>query len=963
MNPFAAPVNLLLGILLVAGNSTAGDLPILYAENELVAPAHEIFGENGTSNYGGQLVVSEDFIAIYEAWDPGRESLAGRVRILDRVSLVERAVISLTDFQNDTGRGYQIAPAGDRLAVIEQAGEGTQAEWALYQLAGTGANLVLRQELKFEFGYALQMEARGEDFVLWDPEETVLFSGDDGAELGRWASSFGTQVGEHWFLGSSNENDGLKLVDFRESGTVRDLALLPRIETGFAGLSASDIGDKILLSSYYQNVDGTSRTSSSIYDPGTDLILWDQSSTDDQDPLIVAGEQAFSWLDQRRIRVQSLEDGKDKGTLILPEEVTSFGSGLRVVSHQGILYLSMSGDSRSLKFDEATLGFLGMIDPGDEPAGGALIRPIAGTEKLAWVYNDHRNSGFQINSYFWNPQVLVFDPTKGKFVGRIEPEDSLSRSSSGLDGYPKPENFGIEFYALPEGRIGMKSPTLRGDGNKYQIFDPILRVESPKAELTARLKYREKPGYAVTIEKRFGNGAGEVSASTGFGQGEERVVEVAGNGAERGERYYLKEIEKVRVATDYEKLIDVFPGAGIENPSSQVTLAPGAGAVVVSTLESGFLARGSVKILNHHDGSERFALAPRAKRFGSFVAVEGETVAIATAGLYPSDSITVFDLMTGEEKLSTSAASSFALSGDVMVRFHNGELIGHRISSDLELYRIPVDYTPVHPSDRPPLVCGAGVVILQLAVYDLETGAFRFDLVSPNPEPQDSFGAEIVADGTVIAAVSTGQATGYLFDAATGDFLRSFVVEELAEGFTNSSSGFPLLAMDAGTGVIAWAVNGWMQVPGINLFEISTGERFAQIRVPEPGFVDGVPVVDFTTIGTGLGLAKDGLWLVAGSLRATGLAMYDYSRIRNRPLDQRESEIIAQRYLKMSFRGRRGVNYQPFGGPLNSLEKVGNLVGGIGGVQSVLLPVPAGQNRWFGLLQPEWAPKPKLFPF
>jgi hypothetical protein len=308
---------------------------------------------------------------------------------------------------------------------------------------------------------------------------------------------------------------------------------------------------------------------------------------------------------------------------------------------------------------------------------------IPGSEKLAWVGNDGRSALPLFNSIIWNPQVLLYDPETRCFEGRMEPEDVINRSTSGIGGFPSPELFGIEFWTLPDGKVAMSSNRMSGDGTKYQVFDPVLRVETPRPDVTASVTYREKPGYQVVLEKVAGAGDVEVLASAPFGQGAMRTVDVPANSREVGDRFFLQEEEVVRVSTDYEVLIEDVTGEG--GTGRMVALAPEAGAVVLNSIKGGNFPVGTITVLNHDDGTVRFSVGSRAKAFGSFVAVGGRYLAVATSGLSASDAITVFDLVTGEELFELPVARSFAISGDVMVRWMNDELIGHRISSDEEL--------------------------------------------------------------------------------------------------------------------------------------------------------------------------------------------------------------------------------------------------------------------------------------
>lgn len=958
---------LVCGLSMLAGFSFAGDLPILYAEDEIVAPTHTIPGEIGYSNYSGSIRVSESYLAIYEAWDPERESLEGRVRILDRVSLEEEAIVSLSVFQVEDGYGFQTELSDHQLAVTYHGGDTVAPKFGLFELGGNEVKRVVLRDINFESGYGLNVRSEGENWILWNSEWTYLLSGSDGAELGRWAVAFGERVGERWFLNNQQASDvaaELYLIDLEESEAVLDLKKIPELEGDVDSLAVEPFGDKLLLRKFEADEEGLSRSFLSIFDPQTDSVLWQEELMGYARSPVTSEGLWFGRTSEGDLEVRLLSDGVILGSLEKPEEVSSglYGYATHVVGDA--IYVSSGHDW--FYYDRATFAFRGQVLTGEEPMAGALIQPIAGSPFLAWIYNDPRTYVISNNTDIWYPQVSLFDPTTNAFVGRIDPEDQIGISTSGIgSSFPSPEKFGIEFFAMSDGRIGMESRHLNGGGMKYQVFDPILRVETPRPELTASLRYEERPGFEVLLEKHSAGGAVEVLSSTSFGQGEGRVVDIAPLSRENGVRFLLKESEKVKVSTDYKTVMESFPDVTVSGESRSIFLAPDADAVVHAASSSGLAQKITYTVFNHDDGSVRFTIGPRVGRGGRVLVAEGEHLAVSEVGTRSVGPIAIFNLTTGEEKLSLPQSGSFALSGDFLVRYYRQEVIGHRISDDEEVFRIAVDYEPPFSSYRPAIHCGAGVVIFNHKVYDLRTGEFRFEMIYPDSEPDDYFGSHIVADGNLIAAVSTPQAKGYLFHAGTGEILRSFVIEELPEGFSNYASRFPRLAMDVERDVIAWAVNDSVPARAVNLFRVSTGERLGQIRgkQDEEGVVGGPVIRIDENISSGIMLHSSGLWLVKGFYPNAGLAVHDLAGFDERRLEVNETELPEQRYLKLHFRGRRGVNYQAFSGPLDGLRETGDLLSGTGGLQSVLLPVPPDEDRWFGTLMPEWAPAPSIFPF
>ncbi|MFT6576115.1 MAG: hypothetical protein ACJA16_004322 [Akkermansiaceae bacterium] len=177
------------------GVLVGNESPVFYPETEVIAPTEAIPSNLGTTNYDGRLEVSESVLALYEAFELESGALGARVRILDRVSLEEREVISLDDFGDDSGRGFSIS-LSDECLVVMQAGideEDQKPQLALYDLSGEVANRVVFQELDLEIGYGLQATGYGEDWVVWNSEETLLLSGVNGGNPGIGEAGLGWQ--------------------------------------------------------------------------------------------------------------------------------------------------------------------------------------------------------------------------------------------------------------------------------------------------------------------------------------------------------------------------------------------------------------------------------------------------------------------------------------------------------------------------------------------------------------------------------------------------------------------------------------------------------------------------------------------------------------------------------------------------------------------------------------------------
>lgn len=946
----------------LVGSAGGEEIPILYPERQVLASENV----DGTTNNGGKLVVSERYLALYEAGDPAQEGAVGQVRILERESFEEVAIISMEVFQVTGTWDIQMALTEDRLAILHEGSTERSPQLALYEIEESEVERVVVRDLDFEFGDGLQVTAEGEDWVVWDSRSTALVSGNRGEELGRWPVPFGDRVGAHWFFrwvannDWTSDDDEFWLVDLRVDGVALDLKTLPEVESGFESFWVERVEERLLMRSYYRIDEETIRMTTGFYDPEAGVVLWQDQSTGNLVTPKIAGGKLFNQTSKGDFVVRGWDDGGELGVVALPDGVEPNAFGHKIHALNGVLYFSSR--DRWLLFDEDSFSSLGEVFLEGEPARSALIVPIPGSEYLAWIYNDGRSPIPQFNSYLWNPQVLIYDPASRSFVGKLEPLDSINIASSTGDGYPSPERFGIEFFKVANGRIGMKSRHLSGDGNKYQIYDPVLRVETPRTAVTASIGYREEAGFEVVLERRSPSGVREELAAIPFGQGEDRFVDVPENSEAKGERFFLREREVVKVTSDYNGLLEDVTEEGLYG--GIVALAPKAEAVILRLKGTDLSPGDTLTVVNRDDGSVRFSIGPRGRSFGSYTAVGGTILAAATGTLFSADSITLFDLMSGEELLELPAARSFAVSGDVIVRWMEDELIGHRVSSDEELFRVPLEIDIPYPSARPRIVCGGGVVIMQQKVYDLETGAFRFQLSYPDSEPEDDFGAHIVADGNLIAAVSARKAKGFIYDATTGEVLRSFAIEELSEGYVNYGTRFPRLAMDAERGVIAWATNDDHTLQSVNLFEIETGERFGQIRgkESEPINFHGVIYIEVDRFGDGIALASSELWVVRG-FSQEGLAEIDFDELRNRALEHRETELVPQRYLELGFQSRRGVNYRVFGGPLEELEETEQFIGGTGEWQEALLPIPAGANRWFGLVKPEWAPESSPVPF
>ncbi|RYD42715.1 MAG: hypothetical protein EOP85_10915, partial [Verrucomicrobiaceae bacterium] len=69
--------------------------------------------------------------------------------------------------------------------------------------------------------------------------------------------------------------------------------------------------------------------------------------------------------------------------------------------------------------------------------------PVAGSSKIGFVFNNGKHPGPLLNSFYYNPQVMVFDPELRRFTHRLALDDGIVMGG----GASVPVKFGRTLHA------------------------------------------------------------------------------------------------------------------------------------------------------------------------------------------------------------------------------------------------------------------------------------------------------------------------------------------------------------------------------------------------------------------------------------------------------------------------------------------------------------------------------------
>lgn len=953
-------IGCVVALLSFSGYRCDATVPTVLPIVEVTAPVHsETHESGGTTHYGGTLLVSDDYLISLEAWNESLGSLVGQVRVKDRQTLEVLRIISLEPFGDTSGHGFQVSVHRNFLAVCRSAEPSSVASLAIYDLNLAQSEPLFFDTIDFEEGYGVSIQGAADFWLLGNSEFTAALELETGSVVQSWAVRLGEMLTESWMLTTiPTESYGgidsfwLTNIDLDLPPiNLRELAEIAPDHTEFYVFQH----DGMLIFDAVYN-DGESRSEViSAFDLSAEGVVWQLTNPigDWYDTPSHEGKlYVHDWLNG--IYVHDLTTGARLGTIAPPEGEETGWFGWRLSGHGNSLYIS--GSEGLYHYDARDSSFIAELDTLGFKLSQALVIEVLGSDHLAFAFNHNDYDGFLFNSYYWNPQILLFDQTTDSFTHQFDLENSIIIGGS---NYPDASKFGLRFFSVAEGGVGIVSNDLQDSGTQYQVFDPGLRMyEEPTFRLTSLVNYVDQIGYSTTLTKIKEGQAPVLLESIDYGVGGEHSIEVPVGSASSGWSYLLEEQQQFELVDDYQTVI-----ADVNEPlegvfQDRVTLAPSADAVVVSSWGSLAGDEGTVYVIDAQSHVVRFSVGPFEDRFGSRVAVDGSYMAVGTEAAIAQDSVTVYDLFTGETVLELDGADAFSVNGDVIVRVVGDRLVGHRVSTAEQLYDVPVEYTLTYSWERPELDTGSECCVVEQRVYDLLTGAYRFDLSSPNPEEGDYFGSHIVADGNVIIAVSAPQATAYAFNSITGEHLQTFHLPEFSDGYINYSAPSPLVDYDSQTGAFVWCIYNNPPETQVNIFEFSSGERVAQIRARQPDdAIGGGLFTSSDQLEGGVALHGDELWVRArlGVRLEQGAVHVDVADLLDVVKESRAVELEPQFALRLSWFGRRDHLYQPMAGvSLDGLSAFGEPERGVGGEQSVMLMAPEGSSSWFGNVEFSW---------
>lgn len=940
------------------------------ASTPLLLPLGDVENLVRSDDYAGLTEVGENHIATLILTERADGAVEKGIRVFLREGMETLGVIVPLDLQEAKTYTWQLLIFGGKLGVTAREPESYALLMAVFDLETPGLPLLFTREFPSE-PWLSQMSAAGGLWLIGGLDIVIGTDLESGVNVGQWSAPIGRILDGGWMLsqipsGTWDGVDEFFLADLRQPGVVLNLRGIPSIEPGYREFYVTVCEAIVILQAIYPETEDGPREIITAYHPASGSVVWQREDPPgDWYQAPAFGNRLMVHDGNDGLHVYDLWTGELKTTLHAPTGQDGW-FGYTIGKGAGMFFISGLGTWHA--YDEQSLEFLYALDTGGHKLTRAMIAEIPGSELLAWVYNleDYSGGGI-LNADYWNPQVLLFDPAEAGFTHQLDPGNAAVRS---LDyGVASPEKFGLRLYASKRGRIALSLPELSLLGDTlYQEFDPVLRVDDLVVGATRALRYVETTGYAIDLIGEEEDGNKGMLRQSPWGEGGHVRYDIPFSVLGSGDRYWLHRKEVTHVVRDY-----TTGSASFEEPvegvfSEREVIVPSADAVIVcdwDTRSTG--GKGSVYVLNLDDGSLRFAIGPYYSRFGARLSVAGNRVAIGGVGAPSQEMLRVADLDTGVILQSFTGADAFSLSEDILVRIIGDEMVGNRVSNGEELYRVPVSYELPYPSARPEILAGSNSVIFEGQVYDLETGTSRFEIVSPNPEPADHFGSHWAVDGNWIVAVSAPQATAYGFDATTGTHLLTLSLPEHSGGYANYVSPYPRLALDAAMGVLAWSVGDPISKPVVNLFDLNSGLRFAQVRAPltTTTWYDTDPLqppMEVETpregIGEGIALTAGKLWLRIKRFDSSGgraFASYAYEGVRYEPMDESLVEIIPDQALNLSWDSRRDVVYQAIGGgDLNGMLPVGDSFRGTGAPLTLPLWAEGEPASWFARLQLDW---------
>lgn len=958
-------------LVLMMFSQLQGGVPEALAYQTIPSPYHEVTGPIvGASVYEGQLHFTDRLLVVYEPqildWQGNVQSW-GYLEVFDRLTFVKLGEIHPNKTSANKRWGTSLAVEGDYLAVGCSGTDKTpgvdvfslKTFRRLYHLNSPGSSTI---------GYGGALDMVGKRLLVHWMGGVSIHDLPTGKLLGTVPLSVSCIENSRSLrfvmysdaADESGHSEPCQIVDLRrptESLRIRDL---PFLDPNRSSLDVKRAGKHLCLIEHKNG-------SASIH--GYDLV--DRKRLFTVNTKDVSGNSVTVWKDRLFISdafsndgviVRDLNTGKVTGNIALGTESKDQWFGYRIACVRDKLFVS--SDRAWYAYDPSTLKLLFRADDQGWDLSLAEPVPVKGTDLIGFVFNLNNYSGFLINSYYYNPQVMLLDVRRRRFTHRLNLEDAII-----IGGFNPPLNFGRSLYAAGPASVAVERPGFGGDYKVYSLSPSAGGIHQARI---ASVSYDSTLGYGFEVRRV---GSTDPMESVAIGSGKTVVLDVPYAEFVSGADYELVRNQRFRVKDDYDvpwEDLKTLLGGNAEDVAIHGELA----VVSVPEHDSPKTAAGAVFVLNLAKKKiVRMIKEPNAginHRFGSSIDLDGERLAVgSTTGVY------VYNIETGTLLASFPAAVTVALSGNILIRgynegtyangswTYNGKATAYDLTTGKSLYTVPTGYMSRFSYDTTRIALGATRMLLGLNVHDLATGVFQFKLSSPNPQTDDNFSSSIAVDGDVAAVGASGQGAAYLFDLTTGQSFRTCQIQDRPEGFTNYYISGGGLNLNVAAGLLAWVVPDQTSsvTSGIHLFDISTGEEIVKIispteevaTIPYPPGSPSIPRgLNIHTLANAVAL--DGNRLIFLQDGGTSLGSDDVSETRETPLVREIVSLSAAEYLEVAVETRRDTTYQLFAGHSPAqMSDTGIVFQGTGGTVVRRVPIPSNTGSWIASVRLKWA--------
>ena len=956
---------------LVSHVSVMADTPLLQAVHEIHQPTHQVPNEWGWSNYDGNIYANEDYIIIYVQYDDETELISGVITVLDRWSLKEMGVLRPDSSENLSGWGRNIALSGHRLAVAAGANSG---DIHVYDLSAAGFPKLYSMTGCYGLSSMVGLEAPEPLWLISTATQTSAYRMNDGSYCGVWDLPMGSlsAVDGAWMLTTvpSQQWNGIAeyfFANFAQSGAVVDLRQLPEIEPEYDEFYAWQRDGLILILSGYRGTAG-SWNNFYAYDPTAGSIVWQKQHAEGwwYDPVVTEG-RIFIENDADGLDVYDVESGLSLAVLESPVSGTVM-FGHNVSEAKGLVFVSAI--NQLFVYDSASLEFLYELDiQGHVDLDSGFAQEVEGVEDVVFLYNLNNPIMPMYNSWYRNPQVILVDVSTGQLTRQLSLRQAVTVGDvSNRD----PRSFPITIFDAGRGCLGVRSG-FGSYGAPYQVFDPALFSEGCRNGVVAAVAFKESLGFSYELSRQAG-GSSAVLTTVVFGEEHVHSIDVPMSHRGDGIRYLLREQEVVHIVDDYEQPLPpldevVSNSVTGDSVSRYYTVASDASYAIVSDIaQSGYpMTRysGKVSVVDLATGQIHFSLLPESsqagKGFGNRAAFSDDYLAI---GDIQEAATSVYNLQSGALVKMFGGGEAFALGQDCLVRLvKSGSgaflLTCNDLPSGQVRFSVPVNYDQLYDWIVPDLNLSGDYIVMELQVFDLATGAYRYTLASPNPEPDDYFGTRVAGDDGKFVAISASQATGYLFDLADGTHEQTFLLPEWPSGYSNYAAGHPTLTLNLASGVFVWGTPFPGSDSAIHLFDISSGRRICKVVSPLEYLQIGGEISSLAThaIGEGMAVSGDELWFYYKERGRSSVARMDFASLRGHSLIDRTQVLFPDLFLEISVSSRSDIIYQSIQGEsLAALTPTGDdELRGTGNVLTKRFSIPESVKTWFAAFRIRWA--------